>query len=163
MNSASYAGRIRARSCALVVENSKILLVQQRVPTRETPVWLPPGGEILLGESSRDAATRETAEETGLIVEPQGLAAVHEFLEPPFHAVELYFFAEVMGGDLITGIDPELGDDDQQILNVEFIPLKSLNSNVLYPLFLRELDLLKLRETADEAPRIFSSHPENPS
>lgn len=159
MSSSIYAGRIRTRSCALVVENSEILLVQQRVPTRETPVWLPPGGEILLGESARAAAIRETTEETGLIVETQNLAAVHEFVEPPFHAVELYFWAESVSGVLKIGSDPELADDDQQILDVGFVPLKKLSSCALYPLFLKQLDLKRLRVRSGEAPRIFSTHP----
>lgn len=139
MSASIYAGRVRVRSCALVIIDNKILLVKQHVPTRDYPVWLPPGGEVNVGETAKEAAKRETLEETGLKINPTRLAAIHEFVEPPYHAVELYFFAEVTGGNLATGTDPEHDDNDQQIIKCEFVPLYQLNSYRLYPDFLKDL------------------------
>lgn len=157
MSSGSYAGRIRTRGCALVVEEGSILLVKQQVPTRNHPIWLPPGGEILLGESARMAAIRETAEETGLIINPTRLAAVHEFIETPYHAIELYFFADVTGGELVTGTDPEFGDDNQQIMDVGFVPIKSLQSYTVSPSFISWDGLRNLQEKPDQPIRMFST------
>lgn len=139
MSSSIYAGRVRTRSCALVIVDNEILLVNQHVPTRDYPIWLPPGGEVNIGETAKEAAKRETLEETGLTINPTRLVTIHEFVEPPFHAVELYFFAEVSGGNLATGTDPELDENNQQIIKCEFIPLNQLKSYRLYPDFLKKL------------------------
>jgi 8-oxo-dGTP diphosphatase len=40
---------------------------------------------------------------------------VHEFLEAPLHAVELFFQVQIIGGTLKKGIDPELAHDAQII------------------------------------------------
>jgi ADP-ribose pyrophosphatase YjhB (NUDIX family) len=141
MASALYSGRVRTRGCALVVKDGKLLLVNQHVPTRQSPVWLPPGGEVELGESAKNAAKRETLEETGLIIKPTNLVAVHEFIEPPFHAVELYFLAEITGGSLKVGIDPEHADDDQQITETALIPFDQLKDLPVVPEFLKDIDL----------------------
>ncbi len=133
-----YSGRLRIRACTLIIENEKLLLVKQWVPTRSHPVWLPPGGEILLGESAEKAAQRETLEETGLTSKISRLAAIHEFIELPYHAYELYFLADRTGGELITGTDPEFSDDDQQILACRFIDFKELEKIELFPEFLKK-------------------------
>jgi len=141
MGSSLYSGRVRTRGCALVLNDGKLLLVNQHVPTRQSPVWLPPGGEVELGESAKNAAKRETLEETGLSIEPTRLVAVHEFIEPPFHAFELYFLAEITGGSLKVGIDPEHADDDQQITETAFIPFDQLKDLPVVPEFLKNIDL----------------------
>jgi ADP-ribose pyrophosphatase YjhB (NUDIX family) len=96
---------------------------------------------VELGESAKNAAKRETLEETGLIIKPTNLVAVHEFIEPPFHAVELYFLAEITGGSLKVGIDPEHADDDQQITETAFIPFDQLKDLPVVPEFLKNIDL----------------------
>ncbi|CAN5353911.1 hypothetical protein BH23BAC3_BH23BAC3_05210 [soil metagenome] len=132
-----YSGRLRIRACTLITENDKLLLVKQRVPTRSHPVWLPPGGEILIGESAVHAAQRETQEETGLTSKISRLAAIHEFIESPYHAIELYFLAARTGGELIAGKDPELSDEHQQILTCRFIDFNELAKIDLIPGFLK--------------------------
>jgi len=137
MSASQYAGRVRVRGCALVVQNSELLLVKQTVPTRSHPVWIVPGGEVELGESAGVAAKRETLEETGLQINPLRLAAIHEFMEPPFHAVELYFISEITGGSLIVGTDPEHSKDDQQITETAFISFDRLKDLQVIPEFLK--------------------------
>ncbi len=142
-----YAGRVRIRGCALVVKNNQLLLLHQRLPTRKLPVWLPPGGEILLGETAQDAAKRETFEETGIKIKPSRLVAVHEFIEPPFHAIEFYFISEFIEGNLKIGTDPELTADEQQILNVSFFSFHQLPDLAVVPSFLKDFhQLLKYRD-----------------
>lgn len=137
MSVSQYAGRVRIRGCALVVRNEALLLVNQTVPTRPNPVWLAPGGEVEMGESVKEAAKRETLEETGLYIDPVRLIAVHEFVEPPFHAVELFFLSEISGGSLIVGTDPEHSAIDQQILDTAFINFDRLKELSIIPEFLK--------------------------
>ena len=137
MSSSQYAGRVRVRACALIVKSDSLLLVQQSVPTRTYSVWLPPGGEVQMGESAKDAAKRETFEETGLHIEPTRLVAVYEFIEMPFHAVELYFLSDISGGSVKVGTDPEHDDDDQQIIDTAFINFDRLKDISVIPDFLK--------------------------
>lgn len=137
MSDSQYAGRVRVRGCALVVRNEALLLVNQSIPTRPNPVWLAPGGEVEMGESAREAAKRETFEETGLHIDPVRLIAVHEFVEPPFHAVELYFLSEISGGSLAVGTDPEHSAVEQQILDTAFINFDRLKDLSIIPEFLK--------------------------
>lgn len=140
MSDSIYSGRVRTRGCALVVAEKKLLLVKQHVPTRPEPVWLAPGGEVEMGETAMQAAIRETLEETGLQIETTRLVAVHEFIEPPFHAVELYFLSKPIGGTLKIGSDPEHEDDDQQILDCRFVGFDELGGvENISPVFLKEL------------------------
>lgn len=137
MKAPEYSGRVRIRGCAIVVKNGGLLLLKQSVPTRPHSVWLAPGGEVEMGETAREAAKRETLEETGLSIEPTRLVAVHEFIEPPFHAVELYFLSENSGGSITVGTDPEHAIDDQQILDVAFFNFDRLNDLQIVPEFLK--------------------------
>ncbi|MFO7847306.1 MAG: NUDIX domain-containing protein [Balneolaceae bacterium] len=138
MDTDPFKNRVRTRSSALVIQDEKLLLVRQNAPTREDPIWLPPGGEVNFGETSKEAAEREVLEETGLHVTAGKLALIHEFIEKPFHAVELYFFAEVSGGRLQTGMDPELTDQNQQIERAVFIDLRLVPEIPVFPDFLKK-------------------------
>lgn len=144
-----FSGRVRVRSCALVVSDNHLLLVKQDAPTRSGPIWLPPGGEVEMGETAKEAAARETFEETGLRITASRLMGVHEFAEPPFHSVELYFLSEISGGTLRVGTDPELSEREQQILECEFINIENIGRMDVYPAFIREMDQDWLKNTAD--------------
>ena len=139
-----FAGRVRVRCCGLIADGDYLLLVRQKTPTRPDPIWLPPGGGLQLGETSKTAVTREVAEETGITMKPSYLAFVHEFVEPPYHAVELYFAAESFTGTLKTGHDPELSEQEQQILDCAFINPKTLTDKELYPPFLHSENVVNL-------------------
>lgn len=133
-----FADRVRVRSCAVIINQGKILLIKQNTPTRSEPIWLPPGGGVELGESSRKTVVREVFEETHLTISPKQLLYIHEFIEPPFHAVELYYLSEVLSGDLKKGFDPELVSGEQQIIDCEFVEIQQLKNISLYPRFLQE-------------------------
>lgn len=144
-----FSGKTRLRACALIFRNRELLLVQQHVPTRDKPVWLPPGGGIEFGETAQKAVVREVAEETGLAVRPLRLAAVHEFVESPHHAVELYFYSEITGGTLKTGTDPELSSNNQQIIRCEFVEVEKLPSMPVFPLFIQQTDLERMMQGSE--------------
>lgn len=131
-----YAGRLRVRACALIVRNDSLLLVNQSVPTRPEPVWIPPGGGVIQGERIKDTLIREVFEETHLHISGFKLRYIHELIHPPFHAIEFYYLVDHIEGRLKTGFDPEHGADDQRIIEVRFAPLKYLSNWNVEPHFL---------------------------
>lgn len=62
-------------SCAAVISNSKILLIQ-RVKPPYKGYWTLPGGKIEFGEHPEEAALREVKEETDLDCKSEGLKGV---------------------------------------------------------------------------------------
>jgi len=129
--------RLRNRACAIITSGDWILLLKHQAPTRKEPIWMPPGGEVLYGESLDKALRREVKEETGLYVEPNRLLWIHEFIEKPYHAIEYYFDCEITGGTLELGRDPEYGESDQILLELRFFQFSELGSTHVYPEFLQ--------------------------
>ena len=137
MDGSTLKNRLRNRSCALITSGDWILLLKHQSPTRKKPIWMPPGGEVLFGESLDMALRREVKEETGLYVEPNRLLWIHEFIEKPYHAIEYYFDCEITGGTLELGRDPEYDETGQLLLELKFFPFKELSSIPVFPEFLQ--------------------------
>lgn len=133
-----YTHVLRNRACAVITSGDWILLAKHQSPSRELPIWLPPGGGIEFGESMESAVVREVEEETGLYIKPLRLLWVHEFIEPPFHAIEYYFECDVTGGSLKLGEDPEHGKDSQILQDLKFVPFLEVENLPVYPKFLKE-------------------------
>ena len=70
---------VRERSCAFCLNGGRLLAIELRDPASRRQFWSLPGGEIEPGESARQAAARETLEETGYTVVPAGAAWVNEY------------------------------------------------------------------------------------
>ncbi len=138
MEADRYRGKLRIRSCGLLIENDQILLVKLLSPVNKKPVWLPPGGGVTIGESLESAVKREFHEETGLQIETQGLKIVHELIKPPFHSIEMYFHCRATGGHLKLGRDPEYRKTDQILLDLKFIPVRELGKYDMYPEIIRK-------------------------
>lgn len=139
MSEDRYKDKLRVRVSGILIRKNKLLLVKLKSPARDNPVWMPPGGGVEHGELLDSALRREFREETGLHIEAKRILMVHEFIAPPYHALELYFSCFMAGGDLKTGRDPEHAADEQILLNVQFFPLNELKSIELYPEPLIEL------------------------
>jgi 8-oxo-dGTP diphosphatase len=90
-----------------------LVMVNHRYLT-DTDFWAPPGGGIEFGEDAAASLAREFSEETGLKVDVGPYLFACELVRPPLHAIELFFHVVYKGGDLLTGRDPESGD--QQII-----------------------------------------------
>ncbi|NBC65528.1 MAG: NUDIX domain-containing protein [Bacteroidetes bacterium] len=138
LTDSQFSNKVRVRACAIIVQDSSILLTKINSPTRPEPIWMPPGGGVELGESLEEAIYREILEETELKVEKKQLLWIHEFIEEPYHAIEFYFRCEMFGGNLRKGSDPELEMDQQMLLDLAFIPLDETADLNIEPLFIDE-------------------------
>jgi len=120
-----YGNRLRVRTCGICIQHDALLLVNHH-GLYDHHFWAPPGGGMAYGESAIDCLVREFKEETGLIVEVGQLAFCAEVFHPPLHAVELYFFVKAIGGDLMTGRDPET--TTQVISDARFMSWKEIDA-----------------------------------
>jgi 8-oxo-dGTP diphosphatase len=91
-------------------------------------LWSPPGGGMQFGESIPQALVREFYEETGLTVEAGDMLFVNEFIQPPLHAVELFFLIHHFSGILETGSDPEFSEGSQIIQDVRFMDISEIKA-----------------------------------
>ncbi|MFZ6001542.1 MAG: NUDIX domain-containing protein [Bacteroidota bacterium] len=121
-----YGNRTRIRVCGLCLQGDRVLMVNHS-NLGPSAFWAPPGGGVDFGETLEEALVREMKEETGLDVSINEMLFICELVKPPLHAVEVFFKVEVIGGQLITGTDPESGDL-QIIRDVRFVTETELYS-----------------------------------
>jgi len=121
-----YGNRLRVRVCGLYRQDGRLLMVRHRGVGPTDTFWCPPGGGVHVGETAPDALVREFAEETGLLIETGDLLFVHEFVQPPLHALELFFAVRGTGGTLRRGIDPEMDADAQIIDEVRLMTFEEI-------------------------------------
>lgn len=138
MSAHTYKGKLRVRSCGILIENDKILLLKLHSPVTNNHVWMPPGGGIELGESLNEALLREFAEETGLEITVIKLLHVHELIKKSFHTIEFYFLVERTGGELKLGTDPEHTDDAQILHSLRFFSEEEVRDIELSPEYIRD-------------------------
>lgn len=91
----------------LVVQDGKVLLVR-RVMNPERGKWSIPAGFLDRGEDPKETAVREALEETGLLVEIEGLVDV--YYNPPTQggaSIFILYRANLLGGELQAGDDAD--------------------------------------------------------
>lgn len=120
-----YKNKTRVRVCGLCWQDGKLLMVNHR-GLNSGDFWAPPGGGIEFGEAAADTLVREFQEETNLPVSAGALRFVCEYIQPPLHAVELFFEVVNLGGDLRTGYDPESSSGNQLITDVRFMGIEEI-------------------------------------
>lgn len=123
-----YGGSVRLRVAGILIEEDRVVLVNHKGLNSDNEFWAPPGGGVRFGESLKEAVIREFHEETGLAVTPGKLITLTEYIDPPLHAVELFFLIEKSTGSMRIGSDPEMNSEDQIIKNVKFFDIKKLTT-----------------------------------
>lgn len=126
--SQQFGNRLRLRVSGICTEGNRLLLVKHRGLGTLGELWLPPGGEVEWGQSVPENLKREFREETGLEIEVTDFLFVHEHLQNPLHAVELFFHVRRTGGVLKTGSDPELPRNRQLIQEVRYFSFPELKA-----------------------------------
>jgi 8-oxo-dGTP diphosphatase len=101
----SYPTRPYLAVSAAIVRDGKVLIVRRaRPPARG--VFTLPGGGVEAGETLHEAVAREVLEETGLVIEPIGLAGHREVIardgdgKVERHFVILPFAARWISGEI---------------------------------------------------------------
>jgi 8-oxo-dGTP diphosphatase len=127
-----FGNRLRVRVCGILIENDKILMILHEPMGKTGQLWAPPGGGMNFGQSMQDNLKREFREETGLEIEVKRFLFINEYLEPPLHAIEVFFEVGRTGGKLGTGTDPEMSKNGQIIKKIQFFGSKELASLGIY-------------------------------
>lgn len=133
-----YSGKIRIRSCGILIEDDKILLIKLHSPVTNELIWIPPGGKVEFGESLSEALAREFNEETGVEVSVRDLLYVNELIKNDIHAIEFYYLVEKTGGELNLGSDPEVSEQDQVIQDLGFFNRQQLKHMNTVPDFISD-------------------------
>lgn len=94
---------------AVVIYNSKVLLVQRATPPYQGQ-WCIPGGKVRYGESLQQAAEREIKEEAGIIIKAGEPIYSFEIIDiqnqaNPVHYVVIDLEAQYLGGELAPATD----------------------------------------------------------
>ena len=90
--------------------------------------WAPPGGGAEFGYGAAENLEREFNEETGLMIKTEEFQFICELVQSPLHAIELFFNVKLIGGNLVTGTDPEMGENQQIIKQVKYLSSQELES-----------------------------------
>lgn len=118
-------------------EQNRMLMVKQHHDGKD--IWMVPGGGIEEGEGAREAAAREVKEETGLDVNVTRLVWHVEEVSKRGQRFVDFFLADVVGGDLQLGEDPEFDENGQVLREVKFLTREEIKEiKYLYPEYLRE-------------------------
>lgn len=94
---------------AVVIYNSKVLLVQRATPPYQG-LWCIPGGKVQFGETLQQAAEREIHEETGIIIKAGDPVYSFEIIntsdpQHPVHYVVIDLEASYVSGKIRASSD----------------------------------------------------------
>jgi ADP-ribose pyrophosphatase YjhB (NUDIX family) len=116
----------------LIYKNDRVLIGKRSPGSFEAGKWCMPCGFVEYDEDFLSAASRETREECGLVVQLRSIIGVTcNFLAPSLHSIVVVFLAQPAGGTLAAGDDivelqwapmagpfPELAfEADREIIN----------------------------------------------
>ncbi|MCQ4635567.1 NUDIX hydrolase [Anaerovorax odorimutans] len=130
-----WVGGVRV---VILDDKKRVLMVRQHHEGRD--IWMVPGGGVEEGENSSQAGAREVLEETGLRVKMGKLIwHVEEVSEKRGQRFVNFFLAELEGGTLELGSDPEFDSDSQVLREVRFMSREEMcHLEVLYPEYLKD-------------------------
>ena len=99
----------RVAAYGIIERHGELLLCRCATSVSDAGFWTLPGGGIEFGEDPEEAMIREVREETGLNVEPNGIAGVKSDLDEEgdrfLHSIRVAYFATVVDGTLQNETD----------------------------------------------------------
>jgi len=100
-----YKHKVRTRACGILIKNDRILLVKHNLEGKA--FYAPPGGGVAFGETIESGLKREIKEETTIEVMDSHFKFITEYINPPLHAIEVFFHIKKWSGVAKKGFDPE--------------------------------------------------------
>jgi 8-oxo-dGTP diphosphatase len=134
---AKFGNQLRTRVNGILIANERLLMVKHLMGNGRI-LWSVPGGGMQFGSNAQENLRREFKEETGLDVKVKEYLFVHEYLNPPLHAMEHFFSVQNLSGNLILGKDPELTQENQILSEIRWMDCKEIQSipkEHLHPIF----------------------------
>lgn len=125
----------RTAAGGLTFQDDVVLLVRYQRSNGETYL-VGPGGALKDEENVIQAITRETEEETGLIVQPDRVVAIEDLLCARFKMIKVWMTCQVVDGELR---DTKEGEKEG-IIEVGWFTKEQLNGEVVFPALLMEHD-----------------------
>ncbi|EAZ79878.1 NUDIX domain-containing protein [Algoriphagus machipongonensis] len=122
-----FGNQLRVRVNGILIQDEKLLMVKHLMGNGKI-LWSVPGGGMNFGQSASENLQREFLEETGLNVKITKYLFVHEYLDPPLHAMEHFFSVKSTGGCLKLGEDPELSREFQILKELTWMSLDDIKS-----------------------------------
>ena len=92
-------------------------------------LWSLPKGHLEVGETARDAAVREVAEETGIKGEIIGVLGTIDF----WFVADRRRIHKTVHHFLLTAVGGSLSDEDIEVTEVAWVPLTELTERLAYP------------------------------
>jgi 8-oxo-dGTP diphosphatase len=123
------ADKIGIRAATVTIKDNKVLLVNSKYDDGE--YYLFPGGGVEHGETIREAAIRETLEETGINIDIKKVLHINEFIYRnnwDKRSITIFFLSEVNSKD-----EREVLDDEGKIKEVVWVDLKDLEKIDIRP------------------------------
>lgn len=124
------------RAAAILIQNDQVALIKRE--RQGLLYYVFPGGQVEAGETLEQAAAREVAEETGLLVTVGSLLAVISFGD----SQQYHFGAEINGGSFGAGSGPEMQGTyaaENGTYTPVWVPIAELPTLPVRPLALAEL------------------------
>ena len=134
------AGIFNYRVCAVILHDGKILATKDQ----NSPYYYLPGGRVKLHEPAEKAIVREVKEE--LNVEPKIIRPLwlnqgfftEDVTGARFHELCLYYLVDISETDLLSRGERFTMMESGCTYYYEWIPLSRLESEYLYPLFIKK-------------------------
>ncbi len=108
--SGHYPNHPRVAVGAVVFKEKRVLLVLRGKPPAEKQ-WSIPGGCVELGETLQEAAEREIAEETGIVIQAKKPVYIFDVIERDKDGdIQFHYVIVDLAADYVSG-EPRAGDD----------------------------------------------------
>jgi 8-oxo-dGTP pyrophosphatase MutT (NUDIX family) len=132
----------RIRAGVFILQDDKVLLVEQKHPLTDDIWWSPPGG----GREAQDkdmfaCAKREAKEECGLAVELDRVIYLREFYDIPLDTLmmEIYFLVKSYQGEIKPEVEQTPEVPYPPITRVDWFDQQCLQNMQVFPEMLKDI------------------------